>query len=464
MMALRSQGKTMTRILITTLPIEGHVRPVLSVATRLIEEGHDVVWYTGRKFQPLVIRTGARFIPININLDFDESNVDVLHDMKDKKPGLNGLKKIIGDLFVSPVPQYVQDLTPIMDDFDPDVIVAEQVFMASPLMAMKRGIPKVVISTGPLSITSIDTAPFGTGLPPSSSRAGRLRNRALAWLTVHVLFRDQQRMAVKIANDIGVAAPPVFLNDWAVHVADRYLLTTIPEFEYPRSDMPENVEFVGPMLPRSVTDWSAPAWWADIAEAHRAGRPVVAVTQGTASNNDLSLLLLPAIAALADQDMLVIATTGDRDPGDVMPTAARPANLRLEEFVPFTELLPLADLLVTNGGIGGVQMALACGVPVVAAGLSEDKMETNARLARSGAGLSLKTHEPSVTSIRAAVRSVLTDDSYRTRARELKAAYGRYSGALRAAEIVLEVARGRQAARPQPEAEGAHPAARAQQP
>src|ERR1700730_3008175 len=98
MMALGSQGKTMTRILITTLPIEGHVRPVLPVATRLCEEGHDVVWYTGRKFQQLVTRTSARFIPINMNLDFDESNVDVLHDMKDKKPGINGLKKIVGDL------------------------------------------------------------------------------------------------------------------------------------------------------------------------------------------------------------------------------------------------------------------------------------------------------------------------------------------------------------------------------
>lgn len=455
----------MTRILITTLPIEGHVRTILPIATRLIEEEHDVVWYTGRKFQQLVTGTGARFIPINVNLDFDESNVDVLHAMKDKKPGLNGLKKIISELFISPVPQYVKDLTPIMDDLDPDVIIAEQVFMASTMMAVERGIPKVVISTGPLSITSIDTAPFGMGLPPSSSRAGRLRNRALAWFVVHALFRGQQRLAIKIANDMGVAAPPVFLNDWGVHLADRYLLTTIPELEYPRSDMPDNVEFVGPMLPRPTTDWAAPAWWADIAQARRAGRPVVVVTQGTAANSDdLSCLLLPAIAALADQDMLVIATTCGADPDDAMPAAARPANLRLEAWVPFTELLPLADLLVTNGGIGGVQTALTWGIPLVVAGMSEDKMEMNARVAWSGAGLSLKTHHPSVAKIRAGVHSVLTDDSYRTRARELKVAYARYSGAPRAAEIVLELARGRQTASPRPEAEGAHPAARAQQP
>jgi EmrB/QacA subfamily drug resistance transporter/MGT family glycosyltransferase len=453
--ALGSQGKTMTRILITALPIEGHVRPLLPVATQLSEEGHDVVWYTGRKFQPLVTRSGARFIPIGMNLDFDESNVDVLQAMQEGKPGLNELKKIIGDLFIAPVAQYVKDLTPIMDDLDPDVIVTEHAFMASPMMAMKRGIPRVVISTGPLSTTSVDTAPFGTGLPPSSSRAGRLRNRALAWLTVHVLFRKQQQLAVKIANELDFTPPPAFLNDWGVHFADRYLLTTVPEFEYPHSDMPKNAEFVGAMLPRGSTDWSAPAWWADIAEARRAGRPVVVVTQGTANNSDLSYLVLPAIAALADQDMLVIATTCGADPEDVMPAAARPANLRLEAWIPFTELLPLADLLVTNGGYGGVQTALASGVPLVVAGLSEDKMEVNARVDWSGAGLSLRTQRPPVAKIRAGVHSVLTEDSYRKRASELKAAYLRYSGAPRAAEIVLEVARGRQTTRPLPEAQGA---------
>src|SRR5258708_13749983 len=159
--------------------------------------------------------------------------------------------------------------------------------------------------------------------------------------------------------------------------------------------------------------------------------------------------------------MLVIATTCGADPDDVMPAAARPANLRLEAWVPFTELMPLADLLVTNGGIGGVQTALTWGVPLVVAGMSEDKMEMNARVAWSGAGLSLKTHHPSVAKIRAGVHSVLTDDSYRTRARELMVAYARYSGAPRAAETVLERARGRTAAHPRPAAEAAIPSASA---
>ena len=48
------------------------------------------------------------------------------------------------------------------------------------------------------------------------------------------------------------------------------------------------------------------------------------------------------------------------------------------------------------------------------------------------------------------------------RAAELKAIYARYDGTTQAAEIVIELARGRQAARSRPETEDAHPSARGQ--
>jgi UDP:flavonoid glycosyltransferase YjiC (YdhE family) len=42
-------------------------------------------------------------------------------------------------------------------------------------------------------------------------------------------------------------------------------------------------------------------------------------------------------------------------------------------------LLPHVDAMVTNGGYGGVQQALAHGVPLVVTGDSEDKPEVAAR-------------------------------------------------------------------------------------
>ena len=181
--------------------------------------------------------------------------------------------------------------------------------------------------------------------------------------------------------------------DWSVQIADRVIHPSIPELEYPRSDLPANVEFIGPLLPAGGGDFIPPAWWPDVAEARSHGRPVVLVTQGTVAR-DPERLLRPAVTALAGTDALVVATTGGSDPDDVLPVQDRPSNLRLVRFIPFTAVLPHTDVMVTNGGFGGVQLALANGVPLVTAGKTEDKMEVNARVAWSGAGVSLRQRHP----------------------------------------------------------------------
>lgn len=429
----------MARVFFATIPITGHVRPVLPVARRVADDGHDVLFYTGKKFSSLVTRTGARFAASAATLDFDDTSTDVLQSMDDRKPGLSGLKKTIRELFVASIPGYAADVAPVLEEFRPDVVVVDHCFLAAAFLARLRGIPTVVFGVGPMSVSSIDTAPFGMGLRPSPTSLGRVRNRVLHLLMSEVLLRDLQRAARNVVAAVGFPAPKGFFMDWGMRIADRYLLATIPEFEYPRSDMPGEIEFVGPMLPVGVDDWEPPDWWPHIAEARAAGRPVVLVTQGTATS-DPRHLVLPAITALASEDMLVIATTDKTDPERVLPAVRRPANLRLVDFVPFTELLGQVDLVVTNGGYGGVQMALAYGVPLVTAGLSEDKMEVNTRVEWSGTGVSLDTWKPSPAKIRAGVTKVLGDPAYREAASRMRAAYARYSGADRAAEVILETA------------------------
>jgi UDP:flavonoid glycosyltransferase YjiC (YdhE family) len=96
--------------------------------------------------------------------------------------------------------------------------------------------------------------------------------------------------------------------------------------------------------------------------------------------------------------------------------------------------------MVTNGGYGGVQTALAHGVPLVVAGLTEDKMEVSARVTWSGTGIALRTDTPSSAQVRNGVETVLGNPAYAKRARELQAAYAGYDGPRRAADAVLEVA------------------------
>lgn len=97
--------------------------------------------------------------------------------------------------------------------------------------------------------------------------------------------------------------------------------------------------------------------------------------------------------------------------------------------------------MLTNGGYGGVQMALAQGVPVIVAGTTEDKPEVAARVAWSGAGIDLKSATPSPASVRAAVRRVLGDPSFRNRARELAEEHARYDAVPMAVSLITRACR-----------------------
>jgi UDP:flavonoid glycosyltransferase YjiC (YdhE family) len=206
----------------------------------------------------------------------------------------------------------------------------------------------------------------------------------------------------------------------------------VPRFEYPRSDLQPSVHFIGPILPDPLRDFTPPAWWSDVTSAQV---PVVVVTQGTIATNPEDLLL-PTLRALADQPVLVVAT------GDNL--GAVPDNARVAPFIPFAELMPHTDVLVTNGGYGGITIAMTNGVPVVASGISEDKAEVGNRVRAAGIGVSLKSARPEEAQIRAAVNAVLHEPRFREAARRIQADCATYDAPRLSAQLLGELARTRQ--------------------
>jgi UDP:flavonoid glycosyltransferase YjiC (YdhE family) len=262
----------------------------------------------------------------------------------------------------------------------------------------------------PLPLASRDTAPYGVGLPPARW-LNRPRNRVLTALT-RPIFRRPTRIADEMYRELHGVALPYPILDWAGH-ADAIVQFTVPAFEYPRSDAPATLHFAGPI---SATGSQAPrpSWWGDL----DGGRPVIHVTQGTIANKDFGQLVAPTLEALADDDVLVVVTTGGR-PLDTLPPL--PANARAAEYLAYDELLPRTDVFVTNGGYGGVQYALRYGVPIVATGGKEDKPEVGARVVWSGVGRRIREERPSPRALRRAIHGVLHDPRYRESSRRIAA-------------------------------------------
>jgi UDP:flavonoid glycosyltransferase YjiC (YdhE family) len=282
---------------------------------------------------------------------------------------------------------------------------------------------------------SIDTAPFGAARPPAKNDVDRTIYRMLNWLINRWLFRTVNRAYWQGRADAGLPAGDKTYFD--VLAADLFLQPTIPSFEYPRSDLPAQVRFIGPLVPRQTQATDLPAWWPDLIAARTAERPIVLVTQGTLAT-DPRELIAPALRGLADEDVLVVATTSATP--SQLGMSAWPDNVRVAPYVPYQAVLPLARVLVTNGGYGGVQMALGHGVPMVVAGGSEEKPEIAARVAWSGAGVDLRTGRPRARSVRRAVRRVLGDPSFAARSRVLANECAGYDASSTATQLLEQLA------------------------
>jgi UDP:flavonoid glycosyltransferase YjiC (YdhE family) len=313
-----------------------------------------------------------------------------------------------------------------------DAVLTEPLFMGAALL---QGIPRAerppVVALGifPLGVKSRDTAPFGLGVLPRAGWLGRMRNAGLTVLAEKVVFGSVQKEADAMSvREVGVPLGG-FILDWPSR-ADAVAQFTVPGFEYPRADLPAHVRFAG-ALPAPASAAPTPPWWTDL----DGSRPVVHVTQGTIANSDFGQLVLPTIAALAASDVLVVVSTGGRARAEL--PAELPSNVRVAEYLPYDRLLPLVDVMVTNGGYGGVQQALGHGVPLVVAGQTEDKVEVSARVEWSGAGVNLRTSRPTSARVAEAVEKLVGDPSFRAHARRLAVEFARASG-LEGLDRVLE--------------------------
>jgi UDP:flavonoid glycosyltransferase YjiC (YdhE family) len=423
----------MAEILIATYPLAGHTLPLRPIARALVARGHSVRWYAGPRFAATVADTGAEYVLMDTDLHRDDRPMDEVYP---DRAALSGLAKLKWDLkhgFIEPAVEQVEGLRRVVAERPADVLISDPGMNGTPMFAELTGQRWVSVGVTPLPLPSPDVPPFGLGLPPATSAAGRLKYRLLRTFLDSVVMRDVVRFRDRIRAQVGL--PPSRISLMASFFSPYlHLQAGVPELEYPRRDLPDHVHFVG-ALTDPAGSVKTPDWWAELEQADR---PIVHVTQGTVANGDLDELLLPTVRALADDDVVVVATLGKADASFDAPL---PANARVAPYLPYDELLPRTAVMVTNGGYGGVQQALSYGVPLVIAGTTEDKPEVAARVEWAGVGVNLRSNRPSSDAIRAAVRAVLDKPAYRVAAQRLGRQYAALDAGVVSAELIERLLR-----------------------
>ncbi|WP_151525796.1 glycosyltransferase [Serinicoccus kebangsaanensis] len=396
----------MARVLVCVQPARGHVGPTAPIVRALVERGHEVTVITGARYRQTFDELGARTVGLPPEADFDDTDLD---GSIPGRAGLRGMRLARFDLtrFVEAMPHQLRVVDEQLAQRPVDVVLCDPLLLAGmPLVLRPRDARPRVLALGFLPLM-----PPLPAFPPASGPLARARNAAIR-IVAHRFLRPVTALAQRLVADLEGIETDLVPFDWTAH-SDGILQLTCPGFEYPRrrADVPAPIHFIGPTTTSSAAQHALPGWWSDL----DGGRPVVHVTQGTIANTDLGELVEPTIRGLADTEALVVVTTC----GGTLGLDPLPANVRVADFLPYDELLPRCDVMVTNGGYGGVNHALRYAVPLVCVGASEDKRDVAARVGWSGVGVGIARRSISARTARRAVEQVLGDAAYRRRAREL---------------------------------------------
>jgi MGT family glycosyltransferase len=426
------------KILFACVPGDGHFSPLTGLAKHLQSVGYDVRWYTSAIYGGKLEKLNIRHYPFRQALEVTGDNVDQV--FPERKAIKNPVKKLNFDIinfFIKRGPEYYADILDIYKSFSFDLVIADCAFSAIPFITDKMNIPVLSIGVFPLVESSKDLPPVGLGKTPSYSFIGRQKQAIGRFIANKILFNASTKFMRKVMNQYGIEVGDSIIFDVLVKKSTMLLQSGTPGFEYKRTDLGKNIRFIGPLLPYTAAGKTS-SWFDDRVITYR---KIILVTQGTVEK-DVEKLLVPTLEAFKNTDTLVIATTGGSNTSALRARFPQ-SNIIIEDFIPFADVMPYANVYVTNGGYGGVMLGIENGLPLVVGGVHEGKNEINARIGYFNLGINLKTETPSAFQVRKAVEEVMNNDIYKKNVLTLGKEFAQYDPNILCAGYVREMLNGK---------------------
>ncbi|MFJ9022089.1 glycosyltransferase [Streptomyces sp. NPDC102259] len=384
----------MSRFLFVVPPLVGHLNPAIGVAAELAARGHRVAWacpdpeLVGRLAGP-----GAGSVFACGGAPRGERPADLR--------GPEALK-FLWEWYLLPLAEAMAPgVRAAVEEFGPDVVVADQQAFAGALVAERLGLPWATSAT-----TSAEFTDPLAGLP-----------KVREWL-------DRRLAALRSAiGDPAGDADPRF----SPHLV---LAFSTPELA---GDGPGGVRWVGPSITARPSAAAFPWEWLDD------GRATVLVTLGTA-NTDVGGRFLEVcrdvLRERADRVQGVIV-----DPGGALEPQGDDKDLLILPSVPQLALLERLErgsgAVVCHAGHNSVCEALWHGLPLVVAPIRDDQPVVAGQVTDAGAGVRVRFGRVTPRQLGAAIDSVLAGPGHRAAAGRIRTAF-RAAGGSSAAATHLE--------------------------
>ena len=397
------------RLLLGAFGDPGHAFPMLALGRALAARGHEVTLQTWRRWHDAVEAEGMRFAaapeyPVFPTLE------------RPLKP-------------YQAVVRAARETLPLVDEMQPDAVVADILTLAPAMAGELRGVPVATLVPHVWPVLERGWPPYAIGARRPRTAVGRALWGALDRVTRAGLERGREELNETRAR-LGLA--PLSRVHGGIS-ADLALVGTFPQLEYPR-EWPASVHVVGPLA------WELPC---EDVELPPGDAPLVLVAPSTVHDPDFRLVR-KTLRALAGEPVRVLAAW-NRRPAPAGVALDVPPNARLVEWLSYSRVMPRCDVVVCHAGHGTVARALEAGCVVVACPAAGDMAENAARVDWAGVGVRVPRRFVAAGPLRLAVRRALGDVAMRARARELAAWAAGRDPAGRAAELVEAFAAGARA-------------------
>ena len=342
------------KILFINLPYYGHVVPTIGLVQELLRRGCEVTYLMPHDWKDRIAESGATFYGYQNHKKLSEQI----------KNAYTAAERIIEQF---------------------DFVLYEQFFFLGKHLAERHGKPVARVFTAPATNQAL-MQEFITAKGPMS------------------IFRHKW-IAKAFTKDIAKNIPlktDNWLDEIVLNPPELNLVYTLREYQPYVEEFPETqYKFLGP----SVYDRRS-----DPFPFKKGSNPVVYISLGTVLNGKVSFFQA-CLDAFRDEPVDVIISTGLGFSVGKLKNV--PANVHLYPSVPQLDILKLADIFVTHGGMNSVSEALVCGTPMVVIPFTSDQPMNARCVEKLGVGTGLNHTSLNKDILKTTVFSVLGSQDIR---------------------------------------------------
>jgi MGT family glycosyltransferase len=390
-------------ILLVTIEGGGNIPPMLGLARRLADRGHQVHILT----EPCLERAAQQkgYIHHSFSEYFTRTDraEDIMQDWNSKPTNNPTLEKVV----FGPAPVVARETHRVAKQIGADLLLVDCLMPGALIAAEALGLPSVLAFHFPEYLPGPNRPPGLLGLKPGRGWVGRIRDRMLA-----SLFHKSLDAFLPNLNTLREAYNLESFDHTAdlFHRADLRWILTLKDFDFPLSPAPDNVRYTGPILddPDWTDTWQNPFPASD-------DRPLVVVSLSSTFQNQQSTLqrIMDALRSLPVRGLVTLGPAMEEEYFEV------PSNVVVVQSAPHSQMFPEADLVVTHAGHGTIMRALAYGLPLLCLPMGRDQPDNAVKVLHHGLGIKLR---PSAKprKIGRATQRLLADKAFRQNAQSFE--------------------------------------------